>query len=98
LRVDASLYFANAAFLRDELERIAHDGSARVMVLDLSAVNDVDVSAVSALEEGAAALAARGVSLRLARVKGPVGDVLGRAGFLAKVPAYETVHEAATAA
>jgi hypothetical protein len=24
--------------------------------------------------------------------------VLGRAGFLAKVPAYETVHEAATAA
>lgn len=98
LRVDASLYFANAAFLRDELEHIAHDGSARVMVLDLSAVNDVDVSAVSALEEGAAALAARGVSLRLARVKGPVGDVLGRAGFLAKVPAFETVHEAATAA
>ena len=53
----------------------------RAVVLDASAINDLDSSAEAALHQLAADYGERGIELRLARIKGPVMDVLTRSGF-----------------
>jgi SulP family sulfate permease len=50
LRVDQSLYFANARFLEDLVQdRIAEDCGLRHVVLMCSAVNEIDFSALESL-------------------------------------------------
>jgi SulP family sulfate permease len=91
-RPDASLYFANMAFLESWLDdavrrRTAEAGErVRAVVLDCSAVNDVDAVALEALERRLVAWDAAGVALHLAGVKGPVRDRLARAGFTRRHP------------
>lgn len=99
VRLDAQLYFANAAFLRETLLRLADAAPPplRAVVLDASGVHDIDVSALQSLREVHRALACRGVALHVADVKGPVRDVLARAGFVAELGADRfdfTVHAA----
>jgi len=78
VRVDESLYFGNARNVDTALRALAAD--ARVLVLIMSGVNRVDLSALMMLEALDDALAARGTVLWLSDVKGPVAGVLGRAG------------------
>jgi len=79
LRVDASLYFANMAFVDARVrEAIAARPGLRCVVLDLSAVNDVDAVGVHMLEDLLADGAALGIRVLLAGVKGPVRDVVSR--------------------
>jgi SulP family sulfate permease len=83
LRVDESLYFANARFLEDTvLDRTARDPALRHVVLMFAAVNEVDLSALETLEELNRRLADSGISLHLSEVKGPVMDRLKRSHFL----------------
>ena len=83
LRIDESLYFPNARFLEDTvLGRIAEDDRIRHVVLNCSAVNDVDSSAIESLEAINARLRDAGVTLHLAEVKGPVMDRLRRTHLL----------------
>ncbi|TVR89478.1 MAG: sulfate permease [Trueperaceae bacterium] len=82
LRPDASLYFANATYLRDVVERtLAERDDARGLVLDLSAVNDVDAVGLDGLDALMRELDQRGVEVHLAGMKGPVRDVAARAGW-----------------
>ena len=82
LRPDASLYFANATYLRDVVERaLAERAEAAGLVLDLSAVNDVDAVGLGALDQLMAELDQRGLEVHLAGMKGPVRDVAARAGW-----------------
>lgn len=82
LRPDASLYFANATYLRDVVERaLAERPDAMGLVLDLSAVNDVDAVGLESLERLMAELDQRGLEVHLAGMKGPVRDVAARAGW-----------------
>lgn len=82
LRPDASLYFANATWLRDVVERaLAAREGVRGLVIDLSAVNDVDAVALESLEELMHELGLQGLEVHLAGMKGPVGDVAARAGW-----------------
>lgn len=84
LRVDESLYFANAHFLEDCLgQLVADDHALRHVVLMCSAVNSIDTSALASLESIDADLAAKGIVLHLSEVKGPVMDRLAHSGFLA---------------
>lgn len=99
VRLDAQLYFANAAFLRETLLRLVDEAPppVRAVIVDASSIHDVDVSALESLREVHRALAARGIALHFADVKGPVRDVLGRAGFVAELGAERfsfTTHEA----
>ena len=86
-RPDAALYFANMAFLEGWLDDAVrrHGGRSgeplRAVVLDFSAVNDLDAVALEALERRLRAWDGAGVALHLAGVKGPVRDLLARAGF-----------------
>ena len=83
LRVDESLYFANARFLEDYvLNRVAADKALRHVVLMFPAVNEVDMSALESLEEINRRLSDLGITLHLSEVKGPVMDRLKRSHFL----------------
>ncbi len=82
LRVDESLYFANARFLEDYvLNRVTCDEPIRHVVLMFAAVNEVDMSALETLEELNRRLREMGISLHLSEVKGPVMDRLKRSHF-----------------
>ncbi|WP_201799097.1 SulP family inorganic anion transporter [Rhodoferax aquaticus] len=100
LRVDESLFFANASALEDRVEDLIRaDATVRRVVLVCSAVNQIDTTALGVLTELHASLAKRGVSLALAEVKGPVMDrlqhtALGRA-LQGRV--FQSVHAAFTA-
>ena len=83
LRVDESLYFANARFLEDLIQKRVTDGSGvRHVVLMFSAVNEVDFSALESLEAINARLKDMGVGLHLSEVKGPVMDRLRRSHLI----------------
>ena len=83
LRIDESLYFANARFLEDlVLNRIACDQPIKNIVLMCSAVNEIDTSALESLEEINRRLKDAGIKLHFSEVKGPVMDRLKRSHFL----------------
>ncbi|MBC7164937.1 MAG: sulfate permease [Roseovarius sp.] len=83
LRVDQSLYFANARFLEDLVQdRVAENRNLRHVVLMCSAVNEIDLSALESLEAINERLSAAGITLHLSEVKGPVMDRLRRSHFL----------------
>ncbi|SFM03275.1 SulP family inorganic anion transporter [Shimia aestuarii] len=83
LRIDESLYFANARFLEDYInDRVACDEPIKHVVLMCSAVNEIDMSALESLEEINHRLKDMGISLHMSEVKGPVMDRLKRSHFL----------------
>ena len=83
LRVDESLYFANARFLEDMiLDRVAEDCPIKHVVLMCPAVNEIDFSALESLEAINERLRSIGIKLHLSEVKGPVMDRLKRSHFL----------------
>jgi SulP family sulfate permease len=80
LRMDGPLFFASAKRLQDRVgDLVAHRDDLRAVVLDASAIADLDASGAHALAELASDLEAAGVELHLATVRGPVRDVLARA-------------------
>ena len=83
IRIDESLYFANARFLEDHVyDRVVPDRALKHVVLMCSAVNEIDMSALESLEAINHRLQTLGISLHLSEVKGPVMDRLQRAHFL----------------
>ncbi|WP_417242572.1 SulP family inorganic anion transporter [Celeribacter sp.] len=83
IRVDESLYFANARFLEDYiLDRIAEDCDVKHVVLMCPAVNEIDSSALESLEEINKRLQDGGIKLHLSEVKGPVMDRLQKSHLL----------------
>lgn len=83
IRVDESLYFANANFLEDTVYAvIAHRPDLKHLVLMCPAVNRIDASAVETLEAINERLKDAGVTLHLSEVKGPVMDRLEASDFL----------------
>jgi sulfate permease, SulP family len=83
MRVDESLYFANARYLEDQINaHMAGQPSLKHIVLVCPAVNDIDLSALESLESINARLKDAGVTFHLSEVKGPVMDKLERSGFL----------------
>ncbi len=83
IRIDESLYFANARFLEDYIyDRVVPDRALRHVILMCSAVNEIDMSALESLEAINHRLQGLGITLHLSEVKGPVMDRLKRAHFL----------------
>ncbi|MFA7394189.1 MAG: sulfate permease [Pigmentiphaga sp.] len=83
LRVDESLYFANARYLEDRInDAVASCRSLRHVILQCSAINEIDASALESLEAIALRLKEADIQLHLSEVKGPVMDRLRRSHFL----------------
>ena len=83
LRIDESLYFANAGYLETYVENIvdASDGVKHVILM-CSAVNEIDITALHSLGNINLALQSRGSRLHLSEVKGPVMDKLSNTNFI----------------
>ena len=100
LRVDESLYFANARFLEDQVAAlVALNPAVKHVVLQCTAVNTIDASALESLETIVQRLRDAGVQLHLSEVKGPVMDALQRSDFLGHLSGqvFLTHHQAVTA-
>jgi len=83
MRIDESLYFANAAYLEDMVfAQAALREDLLHVILMCPAVNAIDLSALEALEEINTRLRENNVALHLSEVKGPVMDALQRSDFL----------------
>ncbi|MDX5379596.1 MAG: sulfate permease, partial [Halomonas sp.] len=83
LRIDESLYFANARYLEDTVyDLVARRPELEHVVLICSAVNLVDASALESLDAINARLRDSRVTRHLAEVKGPVMDRLKCSDFL----------------
>jgi len=83
IRIDESLYFANARFLEDYLyDRTVANPDIKHLVLMCSAVNEIDMSAMESLEAANLRLKDLGIQMHLSEVKGPVMDRLAQTHFL----------------
>lgn len=83
LRIDESLYFANAKYIEDfVLSAVAERPQLRHLVLICTAVNFIDASALETLADLRARLQDAGIALYLTEVKGPVMDRLADTEFL----------------
>ena len=83
IRVDESLYFANARSLEDRINSsVADRPQLRHVVLQCSAINAVDASALESLEAVEERLNEAGILLHLSEVKGPVMDRLKGTRFM----------------
>lgn len=93
LRLDARLYFANVGKLEQLIEaRVA--ASPCDVVLDCTAMNDIDSSAVAVLLSLSGHLSTEGRSLALADVKSAVERQLVRGGLFDVVRVFATVEDA----
>jgi len=82
IRIDQSLYFANARSLEDFVTaHLADHPKIKHVVLQCSAVNEIDASAIESLEAINEKLTSMGVDFHLSEVKGPVMDRLDRIHF-----------------
>ena len=80
-RIDGPLYFANAKFISDWfVDHVGAHEECRVVIIDASAISDMDSSSIRSMRELEDRLHARGIELHLAAVRGPVEDILGRSG------------------
>ncbi|MBL4598882.1 MAG: sulfate permease [Rhizobiaceae bacterium] len=82
LRVDESLYFANARYLEDSIyDMVAKRPKLEHVILMCPAVNAIDMSALESLEAINERLKALDIKFHLSEVKGPVTDRLKRCDF-----------------
>lgn len=83
LRIDESLYFANARYLEDRVyDLVSRNDCVKDFILMCPAINLIDASALESLEAINQRLKDSGVHFHLSEVKGPVMDRLKRSHFL----------------
>jgi sulfate permease, SulP family len=82
LRVDASMFFANARTIEDRINaEVAARPALEHVLLQCSAMNDIDASALDSLEAIARRLNDSGIALHFSEIKGPVMDKLNTTHF-----------------
>lgn len=83
VRIDESITFANIGYIEDFLNNeLRRQPSIRHVILICTSVNDIDATALEALELFNQAIQAAGKTLNLAEAKGPVLDKLNKTDFL----------------
>lgn len=97
LRVDESIYFANARAIEEFiLTEVSKRPDLSHVVLQCTAVNLIDASGLESLELTAHRLDASDIKLHLSEVKGPVMDRLTKSDFFSHLTgkAFLTQHQA----
>lgn len=84
VRFDAQLYFGNADYFRDEMERlVAREGRELCLfILDASSIHDIDTTGANALNDLLQLLARRDIRFYISGVVGPARDALYRHGLI----------------
>ncbi|OMO77657.1 sulfate anion transporter [Corchorus capsularis] len=110
LEIDAPIYFANSSYLRERISRwideeedklkSSGETSLQYVILDMSAVGNIDTSGITMFEEVLKTTDRRGLKLVLANPGAEVMKKLNKAKFLEKIGQewiYLTVGEAVEA-
>jgi SulP family sulfate permease len=94
IRFDAPLFFANAGYLEKALASLEAEMDEPVdkVIIDATAISGLDASALEALEKVVAGYEARGVEVWVASMRGPILDVMDRAGLVARIGPDRFVH------
>ncbi|WP_298264821.1 SulP family inorganic anion transporter [uncultured Lutibacter sp.] len=87
LRFDAQLYFANVQYFKDKLDEYAAQkgNKLKLIIVDGESINSVDSSAIYTLKDVIAKYEKLGIELSFSGLKGPVRDVLSKAGVIRKI-------------
>ena len=97
LRIDESLYYANARYLEDKVARIVADSpKMQDLIFMCTAVNHIDASALSSLEAINNRLQTAGINLHFSDMQSRVRERLFRSDFLDQLTGeiYMSQHEA----
>jgi high affinity sulfate transporter 1 len=87
IRLEGRVFFANAEHIADRLRQLIQDANPKIVAIDMSAVPDLEYTALRALSEGEKRFRAHGVLLWLIGLnpgvlrivqKSALGEVLGR--------------------
>ncbi|GMY27337.1 sulfate transporter 3.1-like isoform X1 [Fagus crenata] len=110
IQIDAPIYFANANYLRERIQRWIYEEedklkssgqtSLQYIILDLSAVGSIDTSGISMLEETKKNSESKGLKLVLANPRSEVIKKLDKSKFIENIGQewiYLTVGEAVAA-
>lgn len=83
LRVDAAFSFANAEYFKEYiLDKSEREGrGVRVVVIDGTSINDLDTTAIDALQSTIETLREWGIELHFTGLIGPVREVVRRSGL-----------------
>ena len=87
VRFDAQLHFANTAFFKDKLQEFAQfkGEKLKLLVIDGESLNNLDSSAIYALNEIIDFFKAKDISIVFTGLKGPVRDTLKKSGLIKKI-------------
>ncbi len=89
LRIDESLYYANARYLEDKIARIVAESPHMTdLILMCPAVNHIDASALSSLTEINKRLKSAGVDLHISELHSHVHERLHRSNFLEQLTGH----------
>ncbi len=81
-RFDSQLYFANAQYFRDFLNKeLANKPAVKAVVLHAGPIHALDSSAIHVLQDVVADLKSRDIELHIAEAKGPLRDKLAQNGL-----------------
>ncbi len=98
LRVDAPITFINIQYVKEFIEQeIDQHAHLKEIVLDASAISQIDASASQGLTDLMHSLKEKGIKLMVAEVVGPVRDTLHKTGLLKEIGesnVFLTVHDA----
>jgi high affinity sulfate transporter 1 len=102
VRPDAFLFYANATPLHEELRKLSReiDPPSKVILLDLEASKDLDVTSLDMLAEAQSEIADRGAELWVARIHHTAMDrfrASGLADLIGEDHLYPSVHQAVSA-
>ena len=87
VRFDARLYFANANYFKEQIDRFALEKGSdlKAIILDAEVINNIDSTGAAILGALKDQYEKRNIRLFITNVKGPVRDVMAKSGLTQKV-------------
>lgn len=87
VRYDAQLYFVNTAFFKEKVIEFAKQKGEKLklIILVFESINDLDSSAIYALEEIHDYFSKKDITIALTGIKGPIRDTLALSGLMKKI-------------
>ncbi len=87
IRYDAQLHFANTTFFKDKLQEFALEkgDKLKMIIIDGESLNNLDSSAVFALNEILDYFKTQNIELVFSGLKGPVRDTIKKSGLIKKI-------------
>ena len=87
IRFDAQLHFANTAYFKDKLQEFAtyKGDKLKMLIIDGESLNNLDSSAIFALEEILDYFKHKNVEVAFTGLKGPVRDTINKSDLIYKI-------------